>query len=195
VKKDEFLKSLRDSLSSFSSEEREEIIRDQEEYIRDAVTAGRNEEAVITSLGDPKAFASKLQVQTKLDRVNAPSSGMPEQVRNVFGAVLAILALAPFNVIFVLGPFMALVGITIAGWAMSFSGILIAATLLGAFAFKLVFFGVGLYTHLSAFFLCMGVVGLGLLGLVLMFWITKFFIQGTVSYLRWNLKMIQGKAL
>ena len=192
MKKEEFLKNLSESLNAFSAEEREDIVRDQDEYIRDAVAAGREEEAVVNSLGDPKAFASQLTVQTKIDQAQA-SKDLREQVRNVFGAVLAILTLAPFNVIFVLGPFMAVVGLNVAGWAVSFALVVVSLVLLAAFIFKLAVFSVGMYTHLSALFLCMGVVCLGCLGFVVMFYFTRFFMTATASYLRWNLKLLKGR--
>ena len=157
------------------------------------MASGRDEDAVVASLGDPKTFAAQLKVQTRIDRVTTTSK-LPDEVKNVFQAVLAILALAPFNFIFVLGPFIGLVGMNIAGWAMSGSLIFVSFLLLLVFLFKLAFFGVGLFTNLSAFFLCLGLVGVGCVGVVAMFWLTRFFMRGTASYLRWNLKMIQGRA-
>jgi uncharacterized membrane protein len=192
VKKVDFIAELRSNLGSFSGEEREDIIRDQEEYIRDAISAGRDEEAVIDSLGDPRVLAGQLTVQTKIDRVEK-SSRLPVQMRNLFGAVRAILALAPFNIIFVLGPFLFLFAMNMAGWAVSFAMLLSAVAVLGVFLFKLSFFVVGMYTHLSALFLCLGLIGLGCLGVMLMFTLTRFFFNATATYLKWNLKVIEGK--
>jgi uncharacterized membrane protein len=192
VKKVDFLNELRGALIALSTEEREEIIRDQEEYIRDAVAAGRDEETVVASLGSPHSFAAQLTVESKIARAEV-TDRLPEKFRNVFGAVLAILALAPFNFIVVLGPFLALVGLNIAGWAVSMSAIFAAAMVLGVFLFKLTTFAVGIYTHLAALFLCLGLVGAGILGVILMFALTRFFLKATASYLRWNLKLIEGK--
>ena len=192
MKKVDFLAELRLGLSGFSKEEQEEIVRDQEEYIREAVSAGREEDAVIASLGDPRAFATQLKVQSKIDRVES-SKRLPEQMQNVTGAVLAIMALAPFNVIFVLGPFIGIVSILFSGWLATLAILLGALVALLVFVSKLVFFGVGFYTHLSAFFLCVGVSSLGILGIYIMLAFTRFFVKATVTYLRWNLKLIEGK--
>ena len=192
MKKVDFLGELKIALKGLSDEERDEIIRDQDEYVRDAIAAGRDEEAVVASLGDPYVLANQLNVQNKIDRATN-STHFPDQMRNVFGAVLAILALAPFNVIFVLGPFLFLLGMIFAGWACSLSALIAALSVLGVFLFKLTFFVVGIYTHLSALFLCLGLVGAGVLGIFLMTALTQFFFKATVSYLRWNLKFIEGK--
>ena len=104
MKKEEFLKQLDLSLVGISLHERQDILRDQEEYIREAVSAGRNEESVIASLGSPKELATNLSVDTKIQKA-VKTDAFGKQIQNTFSAVLAILALAPLNLIFVLGPF------------------------------------------------------------------------------------------
>ncbi len=49
--KKEFLEKLREELKGLSRSDIDDIINDQEEFIRDAVSAGRSEEEVVSSLG------------------------------------------------------------------------------------------------------------------------------------------------
>ena len=193
MKREQFLKELRDALYLLRPEEREDVVRDQDEYIRDAVAAGRAEEDVVASLGTPRAFAVNLSVESKLQKAEGASS-LNQQMTGTFSAVLAILALAPLNLIFVLGPYLALLGCNIAGWAVAISIICCAFAGLAIWAVKLVFLSVGAATHLASFFFILGWLGLGILSVFVMAWLTRAFITGTIAYLRWNLSFIRGKA-
>ena len=104
-----YLDSLKTHLRQLPEGDVADILRDQEEYIRDAVGAGRSEEDAIQSLGEPKAFAANLIAELKIQQAIQPGS-LQKQMRGTIGAVCAILALAPINLIFVLGPFLALAG-------------------------------------------------------------------------------------
>ncbi len=192
MKKEEFIASLKYELKSISPVEREEIVRDQEEYIRDAIAAGRNEEEVVDSLGSPKAFAAGITIESKFQKMENTES-LKGQVSGTFGAVFAILALAPLNLIFVMGPFLAICGITMGGWAVSGAVFASSLAMFAVWMVKLIFVPVGLMTHLSAFFFALGMVGLGLLCFYVMAKLTRLFIKGTVAYLRFNLRLIQGK--
>jgi uncharacterized membrane protein len=107
---------------------------------------------------------------------------------------VAILALAPLNLIFVLGPFLALVGIAIAGWAVAVAGVAAAAALILAFFFKLVFITAGFWAQVSTFFLALGSLALSVLGLVFMYYVTYWLVQGTLAYLKWNLTFVKAGA-
>jgi uncharacterized membrane protein len=192
MKREQFLRELRDALYLMKPEEREDILRDQDEYIRDAVAAGRNEEQVIDSLGTPRSFAANLLVESKLQKVEDASS-LNQKMTGTFSAVLAILALAPLNLIFVLGPYLGLLGCNIAAWTVAVSVIICAMIGLAIWLVKLVFLSVGAATHLASLFFILGWLGIGILSIFLMLWLTRLFIAGTLSYLRWNLTFIRGK--
>lgn len=193
MKKSEFITELRRQLAALPSGEVEDIVRDQEEYIADAMAAGRTEEQAVAALGEPKAFAASLSAEAKIKKIDE-AKGLQQQVSGTIGAVVAILALAPLNLIFVLGPFLALVGIAIAGWAVAVAGVAAAAALILAFFFKLVFITAGFWAQVSTFFLALGSLGLSVLGLVGMYYITYWLVQGTVAYLKWNLNFVRAGA-
>lgn len=192
MKKLQFLEILKQNLSHLPQTEVAEILRDQEEYIRDAVAAGRNEDLVIKSLGDPKHFAASLSAESKIHRAETAST-LKSQVSSTLGAVFAILALAPLNLIFAFGPFMILIGLTLGGWGLASGSLLAAIALFAAFFFKLIFISVGFWTQSATFFFILGCIGASVLALILMYQITQAFVRMTVSYLKWNLNFIKGK--
>lgn len=189
----DYLNSLRRHLSALPESDRDEIIRDQEEYFRDALASGRSEAEVIRSLGEPKSFAASIILSQRIQRVEE-STNLPAQVSQTAGAVFAVLALAPFNLIFVLGPYAALVGLLIAGWAVALSALFAVSVVSWSFFWEAFGLGVGALVHLSSVFLSLGLAGLSILGLLSMYKITHWFVQGTLRYLKWNLRLIHKRA-
>jgi uncharacterized membrane protein len=188
----EFLEALRKNLSHLPATEAEEIIRDQDEYIRDAVRSGRSEEEVVKGLGDPSNFAGSLSAEAKIEKAEQATT-IRQQSKSAFSAALALIVLAPLNLIFVLGPFIGVCGILVGGWALS-GGILIASVaVLGAFIVKGMFFTVGVMAMISSLFFLLGIIGLSALGAIVMLKMTEVFLTGTIAYLRWNLNFVRGR--
>jgi uncharacterized membrane protein len=188
----EFLEALRKNLGHLPAAEAEEIIRDQDEYIRDAVASGRAEEEVIRGLGEPTSFAGSLSAEAKIERAEQATT-IRQQSKSAFSAALALIVLAPLNLIFVLGPFVGVCGIIIGGWALA-GGILIASVaVLGAFIVKGLFLTVSFMAMISSLFLILGVIGLSALGAIIMLKMTEVFLTGTIAYLRWNLNFVRGR--
>lgn len=189
----DYLNTLRSLLAPLPASEVDDILRDQEEFLRDAMAAGRSEADAIAGLGDPRAFAQSLTAGYKLEQAaSAPS--MKLKITGAFSAIFAILALAPLNLLFVLGPFLVALFLLFGGW-MAAAGLLIAAVVsVFVFFFELLFISVGFWAHLSAFLFLLGCVGATLLGLLAMAKISQWFVLGTIAYLKWNLKFIQARA-
>ncbi len=193
MKRHDFIKNLRNELFGIPMVDIEDIIRDQEEMINDALKAGRTEESIIQSFGDPKELARSLKAEIKIEKANDEKK-LGKQVRGVFGAVGALLVLAPFNLIFVLGPFLAVLGVTFAGWTLAVGMGGVAVLLLGAFLLEFLFIGAALTVQLSTFFTFLGCIGLAALFILGMYSATKVVFKLTLSYLKWNLNFIQNQA-
>ncbi len=191
--KPDYLNALKAHLSPLPQDEIDDIVRDQDEYIRDAISAGRLEADVITSLGDPKAFAQSLTAGRKIESAQK-SSSLPMKISGTWSAVVAILALAPLNLIFVLGPFLVLLAMLVGGWASAFGLFLASIASFFVFFFEMIFISVGGLVQLSAFFFLIGCFGLAILGFFAMYKITLWFVLGVLAYLKWNLKFIQARA-
>lgn len=193
MKRQEFIKNLKSELFGIPMVDIEDIIRDQEEMINDALKAGRTEDSIIQSFGDPKELARNLKAEIKIEKAGDEKK-LSKQVRGVFGAVGALLVLAPFNLIFVLGPFLAVLGVTFAGWTLAVGMGGVAVLLLGAFLLEFLFIGAALTVQLSTFFTFLGCIGLAALFIVGMYYITKIVFKLILSYLKWNLNFIQNQA-
>lgn len=189
----EYLNALRAHLSPLPAEEVADILRDQEEYIRDAVSAGRAEGDVIAGLGDPKAFANSLTAGRKIEQASS-SPSLKMKISGTWSAVVAILALAPLNLIFVLGPFLVLLAILAGAWAAAAAAFLGSIFTLGLFFVQMLFLPAGFWVHLSTFFFLLGTIGLTLLTLFAMYKITFWFVRGLLAYLKWNLNFIRARA-
>ena len=192
MKRQEFIKNLKSELFGIPMVDIEDIIRDQEEMINDALKAGRTEDSIVQSFGDPKELARNLKAEIKIEKAGDEKK-LSKQVRGVFGAVGALLVLAPFNLIFVLGPFLAVLGVTFAGWTVAVTMGAVAIGLLGAFLLEFLFIGTALTVQLSTFFTFLGFIGLAALFVVGMYYVTKIVFKLILSYLRWNLNFIQNQ--
>lgn len=193
MKRQDFIKNLRNELFGIPMVDIEDIIRDQEEMINDALKAGRTEESIIQSFGDPKELARSLKAEIKIERANDEKK-LGKQVHGVFGAVGALLVLAPFNLIFVLSPFLAVLGVMFAGWMLAVGMGVLAILLFGAFLLEFLFIGTALTVQLSTFFTFLGCIGLAALFILGMYYVTKMVFKLILSYLRWNLNFIQNQA-
>lgn len=214
MNKAEFLNQLRGQLQGLSPDDIEDIVRDHEEMIRDAVSAGRSEESVLQSLGSPVSVAQNLKTELKIEKTEeqikkaeeqiknaeatinqASTSNMSQKTKAILSAVGAVLVLAPFNLIFVLGPFLALMGLLLGGWVTSLVWIALFTTLLIFFFIFFLFLPAGWVVHIG---LLLGAIGAWFMGLFLlgvMYFVTRFVFELVLKYLRWNLKFIRTQSI
>ncbi len=193
MKRQDFLNQLRQELSGIPNDQINEIIRDHEEIINDALGAGRHEDDIIRSFGDIRELAKTLKVEFKIDKATDEKK-ISSQARALLGALGALLLLAPFNLIFVLGPFCAVLGVVVAFWSVIGAMAILSLVLMGAFFTKFIFVGASLFVYLSAFFAILGVMGLICLGTVAMYFVTKAIFKLILSYFRWNLNFIKNRS-
>lgn len=203
-----YLAELRNHLARLPETERADILRDQEEFFREAVSSGRTEADVIGSLGDPKQLAKTLIAESAVAASeNAFRSGtatpaatkdgstasLRTQVNATLRAFIAIITLAPFNLIFVLGPFLGLMGCLFAAWAVG--GVMLLCGLLAMFFVTSEMTGVGasVWAHVSSVFFGLGITSMSVAFLIVMTFVTSKIAQFTVRYLRWNLDLISER--
>ena len=103
MNKEQFLKQLNDSLTRLSLEEREDILQDYEEYFEIGMEEGKSEQEISKSLGNPRQISKELMASYHLGQVEQTTSA-----GNVMRAVWAVIGLGFFNLVIVLGPFVAL---------------------------------------------------------------------------------------
>lgn len=187
--KSEYMNQLKQELTGLPVAEIDEIIRDQEEYITEAVRAGRSESEVLQSLGSVQEFSKELKVNHQI-KLAAGETRFVSKLDKVLKAIFAICVLAPFNLIVVLGPFLALCGVLIVVWSLA-----ISATLVGLSGVGVSFLTIakGLFIFLTILFGSLTVIGFSLLCLVGCYYLTIGFLKGTLHYLKWNFEFITGE--
>lgn len=197
MNKQEYLKRLRTLLSALPETELNDILYDYEEYFDAALANGETDAAILGQLGRPEVVAKQFNLSKSIRRAEDKPSSF-----NIFRAVMASIGLGLFNIIFILGPYLALVGILIAVYAVAvalivtgiglvFIGIVIAVT--GSVAFMPAITAVGLVGgSLILALLGAGVAIAAVGGLIVLLAIklTQWFYKATLHYLKLNVKMI-----
>ncbi|MEK4009889.1 DUF1700 domain-containing protein [Peribacillus sp. FSL M8-0224] len=179
MNKEQFIKQLNASLTRLSLEEREDILQDYEEYFEIGMEEGKSEQEISKSLGNPKQISKELMATYHLGQVEQTTSAS-----NVMRAVWAVIGLGFFNLVIVLGPFIALIGVVIAGWVSAIAFILAP---LGAL-FNLV---LGNFQLFDLFF-ALGLCGIGIFIAMGMFVATSALTKGFIRYLKFNASLVKG---
>ncbi|MEJ8553131.1 HAAS signaling domain-containing protein [Tepidibacter sp. Z1-5] len=188
MNKKEFIYILKNQLYGLSKEEIDEIIYDYEEHFSVGLGRGKTEDEISKELGDPKKIAKSYKANIVIE--NAQNNPTPT---NIVKAVIATIALGLFNLIFVLGPFIGLVGVLIGlfGGALgvTFGGIgMFIDAIFGPV------FGVNITININpigAGFIGIGTTALGILFFILDIYLTKLAYKGTVKYLKYNIDIIK----
>jgi len=190
MNKQEYIHQLSARLSSLTANERAEILRDVEEHFREAMQAGRSEEAVVKQLGDPKAFADMMTAERKIKRIDSANT-LGKKLWAVVGAAIAIVVLTPFNLIFVFLPLLLATLFIISGWPIV---LILALSIPIAFIFALgmmIKVGFHLLMLLAIIFLLIGWGALVVAIFVGFYFLTFLYIKGITALFNWNLKFIK----
>ena len=189
MNKVEFLRRLSKTLDNIPAVEKNDILFDYEEHFNIGMEAGRTEEEIAQSLGDPYILSKQINVNYMINKAEKTATA-----GNVLKAVLASVGLGFFNLVFVLGPFLGLVGVLIGIWGVSlgltFSGIILfIATIFRPMLPFIINIPVSFFTSI---FLSIGLTSLGLLITIGCYYLTKSFHKITVRYLKMNLQIISN---
>lgn len=198
MNKQQYLEKLSKLLRKLPKEDREDIISDYEEHFAIGLEKGRTEEEISRALGNPKNVAKQITADHMVRIAeNKPSvSGMIE-------AILAAMGLGLFNLIFVAVPVLIVAAIILtifmAGFAMIFAGIYwVLSPLL-----HLILPQIALPQLVSSpesfwnvLVIIAGGIGLtagGIILVVVMAYIAKWFYELMIKYLKLNLRIIKGR--
>lgn len=193
MNKAQFIEQLKKALSGLPQTEIDDIIRDHEEIIRDALAAGRTEESIVASLGQPEELARTLKTEIKIVKAQDEVK-LGAKLKGMLGAAGALLVLAPFNLIFVLGPMMALLGLLLGGWATAVAITVVCFSVALAFFFFTIVMPAGALGWVGLGFSFLGVMFLGLAGLGVMYTFSLIVAQLILRYLKWNLNFVKRQA-
>jgi len=189
MNKAEYFAALNAALSELPSSEREEIIRDQEEHISEALRSGREESEVIRSLGSPSNLAKELRVEQQIQAATRETK-LISKTDKVFRAIFALCILAPFNIIVVLGPFLTCCAILLTMWVVGFSGFATGALIFGL---SFLVIPVSVAAFFTALFGSISGMGASLLFMIACYIFTLWFLKFTLWYLNKNLEVVTGE--
>jgi len=176
-----YMQELDRLLSAVPQPVRTEWLFDYDMHFRMAAERGMTEEQAAMELGDPRAIAGELLLNYRVHQAEDRSN-----VVSVSRAVFATVGLGFFNLIFVLGPFVALMAGLLALWGVSvaFFGAAVAAVV-EAYRGTMFSLQQGLFVALAA-------TGLGLLSGAGTLYLTRGFFKLTLNYLKFNTRLVRG---
>jgi uncharacterized membrane protein len=181
MNKGQFLKELDIALKKLPTEERQDILRDYEEHFMIGLEEGNTEEQISASLGSPKQLAKELTATYHLGKVESTAT-----TGNILRALYAVIGLGFLNLVFVLGPLIALLGVMAAGWVIGLGFTISPLVIIVDAAINPGSF------ELFALFFSLGLCGVGLLILLGMRFASKYAAKGLVRYLKFNMKIVKG---
>jgi uncharacterized membrane protein len=192
MNRNEYLKSLREYLKDVPEDEVREILLDYEEHFAIGRDKGKADEEIVAELGSPKEVAESIRQtlgkEQDISGKQPPSSGNTDGTRKL----LILILLIGLNLVFVLGPFLGVVGflfgVFAAGVGISIGG---AAMLLGfPFTFLIPGFQPGIVTVIA---FGIGLIALGVLLVILGIALSKLLYRLTSSYIAWNRRLVNGQ--
>lgn len=190
MKKQEYLDKLELELRRLNVSKLQEVLADYNEHFQMGLSKGKTEEEIIDKLGEPATVAKAYQAENLIQRME--TSGSQDKAGLFFRAFMRALILTPFNFIMLLGPFLILGCILFAGWALALtfcgSGLGIGIGLFALVPLSAVSF----WAAGAAFFGSICLVSVSLLGLLVMFYLTKFSFSFWIHYLKWNIDFVKG---
>ena len=190
MNKKEFLDNLSKYLRGIPGEDEQDIISDFEEHFEMGKKEGRTEEDLAKSLGDPKALANQLKANIMVAQAEKETTAV-----NITRAVFATLGLGFFNLIFVLGPFIGVLGI-LAGLFAAAIGITAGGItgLLGTIFSPLFpeYFNL-IVSPAVGIFASIGVICFGVLFFIGDIYLTRGFFRLFIRYIKFNVNILRGK--
>ena len=198
MNRQEYLEKLSKLLRKLPKEDRKDIISDYEEHFAIGLEKGRTEEEISKALGNPKNVAK----QIKADHIIKKAEDKPS-VSGMIEAILAAMGLGLFNLIFVAVPVLIVAAIIltlfVAGFAMILAGIYwVLSPLLHLIIPQLALpqFVSSPESFWNIAVVIAGGIGLtagGIILVVAMAYIAKWFYELMIKYLKLNLRIIKGR--
>ena len=190
MNKKEFLESMSKYLRGIPGEDEQDIISDFEEHFEMGKKEGRTEEDLAKSLGDPKALANQLKASIMVARAEKETTAA-----NITRAVFASLGLGFFNLVFILGPFVAISGV-LAGLFAAAIGITAGGItgLLGTIFSPLFpeYFNL-IVNPAVGIFASIGLICFGILFFIGDMYLARALFRLFIRYIKFNVRIVTGK--
>ncbi len=195
--KEQFLDQLERSLKNLPETEIREILEDYRMHFREGAAEGRDEEKIARMLGNPVDIGRMFRADFMVEQAEQSAT-----FRNVAGAIMAVIGLGFFNILFVVGPVLGIFIVLSVAWLFTLLLAILSLTVIVIAIIYLLFpsgfFVGGMFSIspvLGAVFLGIGGLSLsGILGIG-MGLLTRFCFRLLTTYLKFNLEMIQKRRI
>lgn len=181
MNKKQFLNELASSLKHLPASDRKDILQDFEEHFAIRMAEGKTEEEIAASLGSPQQIGKEMTAAYHVGKVEEKAT-----TGNILRAVFAAVSLGFFNVVIVLGPFIGLASLLIAGWLFGLFGLFSPV-----FVLLNPLFVPGTFEWFDLFFSIL-ISGVSIFVLLGMYYVTNWLTNVFVKYLRWNVDLVKG---
>jgi uncharacterized membrane protein len=184
----EFINKLSNALGNITYEEKNDILYDYEEHFRIAIEKGKTEEEAAENLGNPEAIAKYYRANAAINKAESNKS-----VKHITGAVFSVLGLGFINLVFILGPYLGIVGVLLGLFGASVGVVVAGIVGIIAAIFAPVLPGIiSMPVNQGAvIFATVGVECLGILMFIGCCYLAKLLYTVTIRYLKFNLSIIQ----
>lgn len=179
----EFMDELGLLLGELPDKERLDILADYTEHFLMGIQAGKSEHEIAEALGSPKLVARELLAGYRIHQAQSNAT-----VGNMTRAVVATVSLGFFNLVFVLGPFLVLIGVLIACFGVSVSLLFAPLGILAQYGIPAVS-----QERLLLLFGSLASVGLGGMLAIGLLRLSRWLYRQFLRYLQFNVQMIRGK--
>lgn len=179
--KKQFLLELEKQLKKLPKNELDDILQDYNEYFMMAESEGKQESQIIEALGTPKQLAKELLANYHIEEMEKSSS-----LQNMMRAIWAVIGLGFLNLIFILGPFIAIVSVVASGWIVGIVFVLTPVLVLISAAIN---WGTSFWFEM---FVSVSLCGVGLFVLMGLYYITSLLKKGSLRYLKFNVAIVKG---
>lgn len=190
MNQNDYLKKLEAALKQIGVQRVDEILADYQEHFMFGLKGGKLETEICQNLGDPNMVAKAYETENMIKEIKNP------EAKFSFSAALMILGrlilLAPFNFLILFIPGAILMAIIVSGWAVAvtfFAGSIAAVSATFAAGIINLSFWIGAAATAGS----LSLLGISILTAFFMFFVSKHFVLGCISYLQWNLKFILQK--
>lgn len=184
-----YMDELKRHLSRLPYKDVQDILADYHEHFAIAKGAGKSDAEIIQGLGHPRVVAQSHVMNTWITEAgNSPSTLHRGQL--LLRILMMFLILAPLNFLMLIGPFLIVGCLVVAGWSVpiAIAGVAVAAA--GVLLVSSAPVPLGLLLGGSVFFAFLGLLGIAALGALLMLLVTRIFINLVAAYVRWNLNFM-----
>lgn len=192
MNKNDYFAELSRFLSGLSEAERQDIVRDLEEYFYEASQRGQSDAEIIEKLGSPKKMADTIVAEAKIKRISTAST-VPQKISAILAATLAIIVLTPINFIFVFVPLLFVAGILMGLWSLATVLVLTLPIVVIFVLLEMFHVVLHIFALLCLFFFAIGWGGMVLavvIGLVLL---TVLIFKAIVKVFQWNINIIKNQ--